>query len=42
MHNGIYLIELVIVNLGFLAAFALPRFADPGSDGRVATLDVRQ
>ncbi|WP_137820497.1 prepilin-type N-terminal cleavage/methylation domain-containing protein [Pseudomonas sp. 2FG] len=40
-QGGFTLIELimVIVILGVLAAFALPRFADLGQDARVATLN---
>lgn len=41
-QNGFTLIELimVIVILGVLSAFALPRFADFGQDARVASLNA--
>src|SRR5690606_15564472 len=40
-EKGFTLIELVmvIVILGILAAFALPRFADLGGDARLSTLE---
>jgi MSHA pilin protein MshA len=43
-EKGFTLIELVmvIVILGILAAFALPRFADLGGDARRATLEGAQ
>ncbi len=41
-EKGFTLIELVmvIVILGILAAFALPRFADLGGDARLSTLEA--